>query len=94
MLKSVLLTEPAAASQTNSLVPASLDQVLARGLAKDPSARFGSAAELVVASRAALGQPVAPTTAVAPVTPVDSVAGLDQAGVATQLRPEAGRATW
>jgi hypothetical protein len=57
-----------AASQENADVPAEVDDVLARGLAKEPDHRFGSAAELVSELRAALER-AAGTTQVLPVTP-------------------------
>jgi hypothetical protein len=54
------------ASATNPSLPDELDDVLARGLAKEPEHRFGSAAELVAALRDALDQ-AAGTTQVAAV---------------------------
>ena len=46
--------EPPPASERNGALPPALDAVLARALAKDPAARFGSCAELVAATREAL----------------------------------------
>jgi len=54
------------ASDSNPSLPRELDDVLARGLAKEPEHRFGSAAELVEALREALGR-AAGTTQVAAV---------------------------
>jgi serine/threonine-protein kinase len=61
-----MTNEPAAASARNSELPAAIDPVIARALAKDPSERYGSCRELLEAARLALGisaelpQPVAP----------------------------------
>ena len=46
---------PPAASSHRSELPSGIDEVLARGMAKDPSERFGSCSELVAAAGAALG---------------------------------------
>ena len=56
------------ASASNPSLPDELDDVLARGLAKEPEHRFGSAAELVGALRDALDR-AAGTTQVAPIPP-------------------------
>ena len=57
------------ASASNPTLPDELDDVLARGLAKEPEHRFGSAAELVGALRDALDR-AAGTTRVAAIPPV------------------------
>ena len=57
------------ASASNPSLPPELDDVLARGLAKEPQHRFGSAAELVGALRDALDQ-AAGTTQVAAIPAV------------------------
>jgi ABC-type transport system substrate-binding protein/streptogramin lyase len=49
-----LETEPPRASRAVAELPEALDRVLARGLAKDPDARFASGADLVAAAAAAL----------------------------------------
>jgi CHASE2 domain-containing sensor protein/predicted Ser/Thr protein kinase len=46
---------PPAASHTRPDLPDALDEVIARGMAKDPSERFGSGAELASACAQALG---------------------------------------
>jgi tRNA A-37 threonylcarbamoyl transferase component Bud32 len=56
------------ASASNPILPAELDDVLARGLAKEPEHRFGSATDLVGALREALDR-AAGTTQVAAVPP-------------------------
>ena len=63
-------------------LPRELDDVLARGLAKEPEHRFGSAAELVEALREALDR-AAGTTQVAAVPPV---AAAGHAGAACRWR--------
>jgi hypothetical protein len=52
------LTLPAPApSRLNSAVPGGFDEVIAKGMAKDPERRYHSAAELARAARHALGAP-------------------------------------
>jgi CheY-like chemotaxis protein len=58
-----------AASQLASL-PKAVDAVLVRGLAKDPSSRFGSCGELVAALDVAMGNFVHDTRTVPPPAPV------------------------
>ena len=58
------------ASDANGGLPSELDDVLARGLAKEPGQRFGSAVELVAEMREALDRAAGVTrTAPAPVPP-------------------------
>ena len=55
-----LLDEPPAASHLRSELPAGLDSIVAKALAKDEEARFGTCREIVDAVRACLdGQPLA-----------------------------------
>ncbi|MFC0315016.1 protein kinase [Gordonia phosphorivorans] len=54
VIKAAVLNEAPAPSSLNPDVPAGLDVVLARGLAKDPAHRYVSAAELAGAARAEL----------------------------------------
>ena len=56
-----LMTEPPRPSQQRQGVPAAFDQVIARGLAKDPDRRYRTALELAGAAEAALTQAPAPT---------------------------------
>lgn len=56
------------ASTLNPELPPEVDDVLARGLAKDPAHRYGSAAELVAALREAIANAAATTRVAAPLT--------------------------
>src|SRR5207344_857377 len=56
-----LTATPQRASLMRPGVPAGLDWVIARGLAKDPRARFATAGELAAAAHAALGSTGPPT---------------------------------
>ncbi|MFT4088564.1 MAG: serine/threonine-protein kinase [Gordonia sp. (in: high G+C Gram-positive bacteria)] len=71
VVKATVLNEAPAASSFNSAVPPALDAVIARGLAKEPANRFGSAGELGAAAHAALsGQfPASPNAATQVVAP-------------------------
>ncbi len=54
----VVYASPAAPSSFNPRVPASLDAIVARLLAKDPEERFGSAADVATALRDVASEPV------------------------------------
>lgn len=69
------LTSPIPRPSAEAAVPPAMDEVIARGMAKDPAARFSSCGELAAAARRAL--------AGAGPGPADSVA--------TQIRPVPGR---
>ncbi|MFI6869968.1 protein kinase [Nocardia sp. NPDC050406] len=62
-------TEPPRASDTNPAVPRRLNEVIARGMAKNPAERHASAGEFAAAARAALKMPTVdpPTLALPPV---------------------------
>jgi predicted ATPase len=62
-----LLDPPPAVSEARPELPAALDAVLARALAKDEDARFSTCRELIEAARACVGgELVAPSTLIAP----------------------------
>lgn len=63
-----LMTAPPAASMLNPAVPRELDAVIARGMAKEPGARFGDVEQFVAAARAAAGGPEIATADIAPAT--------------------------
>jgi eukaryotic-like serine/threonine-protein kinase len=58
----------------NPDAPCELDPVFEKALAKDPAARYSSAAEFVAALRASLEQAAGPTRVVAPTAPTRAVA--------------------
>jgi serine/threonine protein kinase len=97
-----IASPPPGPSEVNKLVPASLDHVIARGMAKDPDDRYGSAAALGRAARRALranADVAAPhaNTQLAPwisslpkaITPLD-VARVTQTGPTVTAEPTAG----
>ncbi|MGK8520403.1 protein kinase domain-containing protein [Nocardia asteroides] len=61
-----LMATPPRAGSVCAGVPAALDAVIARGLAKDPDERFASAGAFAVAAHAAIGIPAPDTRAVPP----------------------------
>ncbi|MEU2104683.1 serine/threonine-protein kinase [Nocardia sp. NPDC019255] len=63
-MRAHLMTEPPRASRAADGVPAALDDVIARGMAKEPDARYGSAGQFAAAASAALNPSARPNTPV------------------------------
>ncbi|MGK8504186.1 protein kinase domain-containing protein [Nocardia asiatica] len=61
-----LMAAPPRAGAVCAAVPAALDAVIARGLAKEPSRRYSTAGEFAAAARAAIGAPAVDSGAVPP----------------------------
>ncbi|WP_280309296.1 serine/threonine-protein kinase [Nocardia abscessus] len=66
-----LMAAPPRAGAVCAAVPATLDAVIARGLAKDPSERYSTAGDFAAAACAAIGAP-APDSRAVPPTPFGS----------------------
>ncbi|WP_405488924.1 protein kinase domain-containing protein [Nocardia sp. NBC_00511] len=64
-----LTAEPPRVSTHSAAIPAALDSVIARGMAKGPAHRYASAGELAAAARAALQAGHTPWPVVAPAAP-------------------------
>jgi serine/threonine-protein kinase len=65
--------EPSRPSAHNAAVPAALDLVVARALAKAPQSRYPTASEFAAAARTALVEPSLTITSRTPTTPRDAV---------------------
>ncbi|GED97100.1 serine/threonine-protein kinase [Gordonia crocea] len=65
-IKAALLDDPPPASSIDPSLPIGFDEVLARGLARDPAQRYATAGEFAAAARAALatGSQWSPTTVI------------------------------
>ncbi|WP_369133695.1 DUF6777 domain-containing protein [Modestobacter sp. I12A-02662] len=85
MIHSHLNLQPPRASALVAGVPATLDAVIARGMAKDADARYASAGELAAAARAGLGGHAAPS-------PMTDAVEAGAAGSGSVLPPATGSA--
>ncbi|MEU6830857.1 protein kinase [Nocardia beijingensis] len=69
-MRAHLMTEPPRASRAAPGVPPALDEVIAKGMAKEPDARYGSAGEFAAAAAAALNRSTpSPSARSAPPSP-------------------------
>ncbi|OBH41472.1 serine/threonine protein kinase [Mycobacterium mantenii] len=82
-VKAHTLTPPPRPSDVNATVPTSFDEVIARGMAKHPDDRYGSAGALGRAAKRALAQPPA---APAPAPPAPAPAAAPAADAAATTR--------
>ncbi len=94
-IKAAVLSPPPAPSSVNADVPAAMDAVIRRGLAAEPSERYGSARELAGAARAALSGvsldkgPSDPATSII-TAPHTVIAPVESAHEPTQVRQTTG----
>ncbi len=96
-IKAALLDEPPRPSAVDPSLPLGFDDVLARGLARDPADRYGGAGEFAAAARAALdtGSAWSPTTVTAVPTGPAGPADAASAGAVppTEAHPVTGYPT-
>ncbi|MGW4368724.1 protein kinase domain-containing protein [Nocardia takedensis] len=84
-----LLLDPALPSAANSAIPATLDLIVVRGMAKDPAERPGTAGEFARAACVALGMPALPSAAPTSVPPAATPSPVPPAAVRTPVPPAA-----
>ena len=88
LIQSHLNEPPPRPSQRRPGIPPALDAVIAKGMAKAPAERYGSAAELARAARAALSAPATPTFVVRTPDPSRFGHGGEQAPASSLIPPE------
>ncbi|WP_157110253.1 serine/threonine-protein kinase [Nocardia anaemiae] len=89
-LRAHLLTAPPSAATLNPAVPAALDAVIARAMAKDPSQRYSSAGEFAATAYTAVTGREAPTVEVAAETEPTNYGALEPLRPAESLGVGAG----